>query len=148
MRWTIAIIAVLVAVAAPTALADGKVTVSIVGANNGHDVTNGGVSGRGHWTMKGAFADSGKVVAYRTVVGNLATGNATITLRFAATGRKGRVTFVVTTVVKPTRTGSTWKITSGTKVYKGLYGHGVETENDNHTVVTLSGTAEHPRLPN
>ena len=53
----------------------------------------------------------------------------------------------VTIVIRATTTTSTWKILSGTRGYKGLYGHGVERENADHTVVTLTGTVERPRRP-
>ena len=118
----------------------GKVTVRIVGANNGQDVTNGGVSGRGTFTAKGAIADAGTVVAYRTVKGSLDTGNAVITLRYVATGRNGVITFLAKVIIKPTTTTSRWSIGSATKRYKGLHGSGVERENPDHTVVTLQGT--------
>ena len=122
-------------------------TVRIVGANNGQDVTNGGIAGRGTFTLKGVLSDSGKVVAYRRVKGNLTTGHATITFRFVTTGKKGTITFRVTIVIRPTTTTSTWKILSGTRGYEGLHGHGVERENADHTVVTLTGTVERPRRP-
>jgi hypothetical protein len=127
---------------------DGKVTIRIVGANNGQDVTNGGVSGHGRFTVKGALSDAGTVVAYRRVVGNLNTGHATITLRFVTKGKKGTITYKVTVVVRPTTTTSTWKIVAGTKAYAGLYGHGVESENADHSVATLTGTVARPRRPN
>ena len=97
-------------------------------------------SGRGHFTATGAITDQGTAVAYRTVKGNLATGNAVITLRFVTTGKKGAITSLVKIVVKPTTTTSRWTIASGTKAYKGLGGKGTERENADHTVVTMTGT--------
>jgi hypothetical protein len=120
----------------------GKVKVRIAGRGpkNGKDVTNGDVVGRGHFTATGAITDQGTAVTYRTVKGNLAAGNAVITLRFVTTGKKGAITFLVKIVVKPTTTTSRWTISSGTKAYEGLSGKGTERENADHTVVTMTGT--------
>jgi hypothetical protein len=136
-----------VAVAPSAAAPEGKITVRIAGANNGKDVTNGGVSGRGRFTAKGAFSDAGTVVAYRRVQGSLDAGHATITLRFVTKGKKGTLTYQVKVVIRPTTTTSTWKILAGTNAYHGLYGHGTERENAGHTVVTLTGTVSRPRQP-
>jgi hypothetical protein len=141
-----AITAVLI-VASPSSFAalsrldsGGKVRVRIAGANNGQDVRNGGVSGKGQFTATGAIADKGTVVAYRTVKGNLDTGNAVITVRNVAKGAKGTLTFLVKIVVHPATTTSRWTITSGTRAYKGLQGGGKEYENADHTVTILAGT--------
>jgi hypothetical protein len=141
-----AITAVLI-VASPSSFAalsrldsGGKVRVRIAGANNGQDVRNGGVSGKGQFTATGAIADKGTVVAYRTVKGNLDTGNAVITVRNVAKGAKGTLTFLVKIVVQPATTTSGWTVTSGTRAYKGLQGGGKEYENADHTVVILAGT--------
>jgi len=115
------------------------VKVRIVGANNGQDVTNGGVSGRGRFTATGAISDSGSVVAYRTVKGNLDVGRALITLRFVTRGKKGTITYLVKVRIEPTTTTSTWTIASGTKAYRDLHGSGHERENAEHTVVILTG---------
>ena len=115
------------------------VRVRIVGANNGQDVTNGGVSGRGRFTATGAISDSGSVVAYRTLKGNLDVGRALIMLRFVTRGKKGTITYLVKVKIEPTTTTSTWTITSGTKAYRGLHGSGRERENAEHTVVILTG---------
>ena len=119
--------------------AEGKVVVRIVGANNGQDVTNGGVSGQGRFTARGAVTDAGKVVAYRTVKGNLDVGNAVITLRFVTFGKKGRITYRVKVNIQPTTTTSTWTIAYANGRYKGLHGSGRETENADHTVAVLRG---------
>lgn len=124
------------AVARP--LAGGKIKVRIVGANNGKDVTNGGVSGRGHFKATGAVTDSGKVVAYRRVKGDIAAGTAVITLRFVTHGKKGTITYRVKIDQKANT--SRWTIASATKKYLGLRGHGNERENADHTVAVLTGT--------
>jgi O-acetyl-ADP-ribose deacetylase (regulator of RNase III) len=118
--------------------AGGKVNVRIVGANNGKDVMNGGVSGRGHFRASGAVVDRGKVVAYRRVKGDITTGTAVITLRFVTHGRKGTITYRVKIDLKA-RT-SRWTIMSATKKYKGLHGSGHERENADHTIAVLTGT--------
>ena len=118
--------------------AGGKVKVRVVGANNGKDVTNGGVSGRGHFRALGAVVDRGKVVAYRRVNGDITTGTAVITLRFVTHGRKGTITYRVKIDLKA-RT-SRWTIMSATKKYKGLHGSGHERENADHTIAVLTGT--------
>jgi hypothetical protein len=71
----------------------GKVRVRIAGANNGKDVTNGGVAGKGRFTATGVITDRGTAVAYRTVTGSLPGG--VITLRFVTVGKKGAITYVV-----------------------------------------------------
>ena len=123
------------AIAGP--LAGSKVRVRIVGANNGKDVTNGGVSGRGHFTASGAVVDSGKAVAYRRVKGDITTGSAVITLRYVTVGKKGTITYRVKIDMKAAT--SRWTITSGTKRYTGLHGSGTERENADHTIVLLTG---------
>jgi hypothetical protein len=50
--------------------ANGKVTVKSTETLKSSDVTNGGVSGAGHFTISGAIADAGAVTDYRTVKGN------------------------------------------------------------------------------
>ena len=45
------------------------------GGNNGQDVTNGGVAGKGQFKATGAITDQGTDVAYRTVTGSLDTGH-------------------------------------------------------------------------
>ncbi len=137
------VIVAVLAVAAPASFAalsqlhtGGKVTVRIAGANDGKDVSNGGVAGRGHFTATGAIVDKGTVVAYRTVKGSLPGG--LITLRFVTFGKKGTITFVVK--IDTSVGTSRWTITSGTKAYKGLHGKGTEHENATFTVSTLTGT--------
>ena len=128
------------AIAIPAALAapyhaqtGGKVTVRITGTNdNGDNVTDGGIAGTGQFSASGAVADKGKCVAYRTVKGDR------ITLRFVSLGKRGSLTFVVriNTILGISR----WTIGSGTKAYRGLHGKGIERENADFTVSTLTGT--------
>ncbi len=61
-----------------------------------------------------------------------------ITLRFVTKGKKGTITFVVK--IDMTAGTSRWTIASGTKAYKGLHGKGIESENADYTVSTLTGT--------
>ena len=118
--------------------AGGAIKVRIAGANNGQDVTNGGVAGRGHFTATGAIKDKGTVVAYRRVKGDLMAGNALITLRFVTVGTKGTITYVVK--IDTSVGTSRWTISSATRAYKGLQGKGIERENADHTVSILTGT--------
>ena len=113
-----------------------KVTVRIAFGNNGQDVRNGGVSGRGHFTATGAIADRGSATTYRTVKGSEVGG--VITLRIVTVGKNGAITYLVTI---DTGTGtSRWKASSGTDAYEGVHAHGVERENAAHTTGTLIGT--------
>lgn len=140
MLATAALAAVSLAIASPAAnagsvsqsVAPGKVRVRIAGMNNGTEPTDGSVAGTGHFTASGAITDKGKTVAYRTVKGDI------ITLRFVNAGRKGSVTFLVkiNTVLGISR----WTISAGTRAYKGLHGKGIESENADYTVSTLTGT--------
>jgi hypothetical protein len=98
----------------------------------GDRVTNGGIAGIGHFMASGAISEKGKVVVYRTVKGPL------ITLRFVTTGKKGTITFAVK--IDTNFGTSRWTITSGTKAYEGLHGAGIESENADFTVSTLTGT--------
>jgi hypothetical protein len=117
---------------APSLAAGGRVRVWIANGNNGQDVTNGGVAGRGHFEASGAISDTGTVVGYRTVKGAL------ITLRYVTTSTKGTITYAVKI---DTGTGtSRWTIASATGRYKGLHGRGTESENAQYTVSILTGT--------
>ncbi len=113
----------------------GGITVRIAGANEGgkgDSVTNGDVAGTGRFTASGAVSENGKVVVYRTVKEPL------ITLRYVAAGKKGTITFLVK--INTSISTSRWTITSGTKAYKGLHGEGIESENADYTVSTLTGS--------
>ena len=81
----------------------GKVTVRIALGNNGQDVSNGGVSGRGHFTATGAIADRGSATTYRTVKGS--TSGGVITLRIVTVGKKGAITYLITINTAPVRRG-------------------------------------------
>ena len=122
--------------AAPVQEQSGKVRVRIATGNNGLDVTNGGVSGKGSFAATGAISDKGPCVTYRTVTGSIPGG--VIKLRFACRGKKGSITFVVK--IDTGTATSRWSIASGTTRYKGLRGKGAESENADHTVVVLTGT--------
>jgi len=112
----------------------GEVKVRIAGnkGGKGDSVTNGGVAGTADFTASGAISDSGKVVVYRTVKMPL------ITLRYVTAGKKGTITFVVK-IDTDART-SEWTVASATRAYKGLHGQGIERENVDYTVSTLTGT--------
>jgi len=111
--------------------------VRIVGAINSRDVTDGGVSGRGHFRATGAITDRGKVVAYRKVTGVLPGG--AFTLRLVTFGKKGMITYIVKINTFVGSAGR-WTIKSATRAYKGLRGHGTERDNTDHTITTLIGT--------
>jgi hypothetical protein len=113
-----------------------KVTVRIALGNNGQDVSNGGVSGRDNFTASGAIADHGSATTYRTVKGALP--GRVITLRIVTVGNKGVITYLVT--IDTGHNTSRWKVSSGTKSYRGVQAHGVERENPDHTTSTLIGT--------
>src|SRR5579862_9974954 len=74
--------------AAPT----GKITVRSTETLKPQDVTNGGVSGTGRFTVSGAIRDNGAVTDYRTVKG----GGATVSIRRVVVGEKGTITFRLT----------------------------------------------------
>jgi hypothetical protein len=112
-----------------------KLTVRITHVNDqqqGDSVTNGGVAGVGQFMASGAISEKGKVVVYRTKKGPL------ITFRYITSTSKGTITFVVKTDINLGT--SRWTITSGTNAYKGLHGAGIERENPDYTVITLTGT--------
>lgn len=112
-----------------------EVTVRIAHMNEGQkgdSVTDGGVAGTGDFTLSGSISDNGKVVVYRTVQMPL------ITLRYVAVGKAGTITFVVK-IDTGART-SQWTIASATRAYQGLHGEGIERENGDFTVSTLTGT--------
>jgi hypothetical protein len=116
----------------PPLAAGGKVRVRISNGNNGQDVSNGGVSGRGHFSATGAIRDTGAVVTYRTVKGSL------ITLRYVTTSTKGTITYVVK--INAGTGTSRWTITVTTGRYKGLHGSGVESESADYSISILTGT--------
>ena len=85
----------------------------------------GMADGKGTFTAKGALGDAGTATLTAT--------------RIRTVGTDGALTFKVT--------GRTWRILTGTKAYKGLYGHGVIARSPDGSVVTLTGTVERPRQP-
>jgi hypothetical protein len=116
----------------------GKVTVRISGANKGSrgdQVTDGSLAGIGQFAASGAISGKGKVSVYRTVKPPL------ITLRYVASDSKGTITYLVHIDMNfGPEHPHPWTITSATKAYKGLHGEGVERENADFTVSTLTGT--------
>jgi DNA-binding beta-propeller fold protein YncE len=117
----------------------GAVTVRITGTNKSSQhadhVTDGGLAGTGRFVASGAISERGKVVLYRTMKPPL------ITLRFVASDSKGTVTYLVKIDMNfgPEHLHP-WTITSATRAYEGLHGEGIETENADFTVSTLTGT--------
>ena len=111
--------ALAVAVAPSPGAIPGKVTVRVVGI----------ADGTGIFTATGAIDDAGGVSA---------TGSPT-RLHVATSGKKGVLTFLVS--------GKTWRIVSGTNVYRGLYGHGAVRRGQGGSTLTLTGTVERPRQP-
>jgi hypothetical protein len=112
-----------------------RVRVRIANGNNGRNVSNGGVAGRGHFTATGAISDTSAVVTYRTVKGAL------ITLRFVTTSAKGTITYVVKITPYAGTGTSRWTINSATGRYEGLHGRGTESENPPYyTISILTGT--------
>lgn len=117
----------------PLPAASGRVRVRIANGNNRQDVTNGGVSGRGHFKATGAISDTGTVVTYRWAEGAL------ITLRYVTASTLGTITYVVK--INTGAGSSRWTITSATGRYKGLHGRGTESENPpQYTISILKGT--------
>jgi hypothetical protein len=116
----------------PSLAAGGRVRVWIANGNNGQNVTNGGVAGRGHFKATGAVTDTGTVVTYRWDNGAL------ITLRYVTTSTQGTITYVVK--INTGSGTSRWTIASATGRYKGLHGRGTESENADYTVSILTGT--------
>jgi hypothetical protein len=116
--------------------ANGKVTVKSTETLKSYDVTNGGVSGTGHFTISGAIADAGAVTDYRTVKGNK------VLIRRVVVGKKGTITFLITLYQSASAPGK-WTITSTTRTYKGLHGNGTQVV-DNYTstpaTFVLAGT--------
>ena len=142
----LALLVVALGVTAPASLATstqpersgvrGRITVRATETPTGEDVTDGGVAGRGRFRMSGVISDKGRVTDFRTVKGGTAL------LRRVAAGAKGRITFLIT-IHLGAPSPETWRITSATRAYKGLHGHGRETvDNFDDTPATfvLKGT--------
>ena len=103
------------------------VAAPFAGAQTGNVTVRivGADDGNGSFTLKGALADTGSVTASSA--------------RLVTRGRKGTLTFSVT--------GKSWRIASGTRTYKGVYGHGTITRSADGSLMTLTGTVERPRQP-
>ena len=118
----LAFVAALLGAAVPASLAapaqkqaGGTVTLHIRergDANAPKDV----VSGRGRFRISGAINDRGTTRAHRTVK------STTVVIRRVMTGKKGTFRLVLT--IPKAGGDKTWKITSGTRAYKGLHGKG------------------------
>jgi hypothetical protein len=123
------------ALTARSGASGGKVKVVIGGTNHRMPPpTDGSLAGKGTFKATGAITDAGPALAYRTVNAQ----GALITLRFVAKGGKGVITFLVK--IDTIAGTSRWTIASGTKAYKGLRGKGIERENADYTISTLTGT--------
>jgi hypothetical protein len=101
------------------AVPGSNLTVHCTEALTGQDVTGGGVSGTGHCTITGKVRDSGTATDYRTQKGT------NVLIRRVITGAKGTITFVIT-IPMGGPGGEPWAITSGTKTYAKLRGHGYQ----------------------
>ena len=115
---------------------NGRITVRATETLAGSDVTDGGVAGRGRFRISGAITDKGKVTDYRTVKGGTAS------LRRVTAGARGTITFLITIHLGGS-SPETWKITSATRAYKGLHGHGrqiVDNFDDTPATFVLQGT--------
>ena len=111
-------------------------TVRIAHMNEGRkgdSVTNGGLAGIGDFTASGAISEQGKVVVYRTVKD--ASDHASLRHR-----RQEGNDHVRGQDRHERRRTSRWTIISATKAYKGLHGEGIESENADYTISTLTGT--------
>jgi hypothetical protein len=133
--FVVVIAAALAGAATGQSVRAARVTVRMAVTHVGADVSGGKVAGRGHFTAKGGIRDTGSVVVYRTVKG------AAIILRAVSSGKKGRLTFIIT--IDTSVGTSRWVIASGTRAYRGLHGSGVEHENATYTVSTLTGSVWH-----
>lgn len=124
----VAVLAMALAVAVPTSLAEqlhkqersgvsGQITVRSTEILKGDDVTNGSVAARGRFAISGAITDKGKVTDYRTVKGGTAL------IRRVAVGARGAITFLITIHLGESGPEA-WTISSATRAYKGLHGKG------------------------
>jgi hypothetical protein len=76
------------------------------------------VSGKGRFRISGAINDRGTTSARRTVK------STTVVIRRVMKGKKGTFRLVLT--IPKAGGDKTWKITSGTRAYKGVHGQGTE----------------------
>jgi hypothetical protein len=105
--------------AASSSAASRAVTVRCTEILSGGDVTNGGASGTGHCTMRGAINDEGKATDYRKQVANTAL------IRRVVVGRKGTIAFLIRINLGSGSVPS-WSVKSGSGAYRGLHGKGRE----------------------
>lgn len=105
--------------AASSSTASGAVTVRCTETLGAGDVTNGGVSGTGRCTMRGAVSDEGTATDYRRQVANTAL------VRRVVAGRKGTIAFLIR-IDLGAGSEPTWSVKSGTGAYRGLHGKGRE----------------------
>jgi hypothetical protein len=140
-------VATVLIVAVPASLAEplhkqgqvglsGRITARSTEIPKGDDVTNGGVAGKGRFTISGAITDKGKVTDYRTVKGGTAL------IRRVVVGARGAITFLITIHLGETGP-EPWRITSATRAYKGLHGKGrqvVDKYYETPAIFVLKGT--------
>ena len=113
-----------------------RITVRSTEVLIGDDVTDGGVSARGRFTIRGAITDEGKVTDFRTVKGG------TILIRRVAVGARGAITFLITIHLGESGPAP-WKVISATHDYKGLRGNGrqvVDKYYETPAIFVLTGT--------
>jgi hypothetical protein len=96
--------------------ASGTVTLHI--RERGDASADKAVSGVGRFRISGAINDRGTTRARRTVK------STTVVIRRVMKGKKGTFRLVLT--IPKAGGDKTWKITSGTRAYKGVHGHGTE----------------------
>ena len=141
-RVAVGLVACVFAAATATSLSsaasslNGKITVRSWEKLSATDVTDGEVSGVGHFKTSGAITDAGRVTDYRTVKGSK------ITIRRVTVGKRGAITFRITIYMGDTLPAP-WTIISATRGYKGLHGTGIQVvDNFDGTPATfvLKGT--------
>jgi hypothetical protein len=119
----LAFVAALLCAAVPASLAapaqkraGGTVTLHI--RERGDASADKAVSGVGRFRISGAISDRGTTRARRTVK------STTVVIRRVMVGKKGTFRLVLT--IPKAGGDKTWRITSGTRAYKGLHGTGTE----------------------
>ena len=116
----------------------GGITVRSIETLTGGQVTGGGVSGTGRFTISGVITDKGKVTDYRRVKGSTAL------IRRVTVGAQGTITFSLAR--RPGAVACTWTIQSGTKAYRGLQGKGTQVVDEYYATpasFVLKGTVSH-----
>ena len=108
--------------AASSSTTGRAVTVRCTETLKNAEVTNGGVAGTGHCTIRGAINDKGRATDYRTQIANTAL------IRRVVVGRQGTIAFLIRINLS---TGSEpWTVKSGTGAYRGLRGEGRQVVDD------------------